>query len=69
VSPQVYISLAKIYEHRFRDPARALEIAKQGMLYCSERFGFSAQEDADFLDLQHRSLRLRRKVDKAREMD
>ena len=69
VSPQVYISLAKIYEHRFRDPARALEIANQGMLYCSERFGFSAQEDADFLDLQHRSLRLRRKVDKAREMD
>lgn len=69
VNPQVYISLAKIYEHRFRDPARALEIANQGMLYLSERHGFAAQNDADFLDLQHRSLRLRRKVDRIREMD
>ena len=69
VNPKVFISLAKIYEHRYRDPARALEIATQGMLYCSERYGFAAQEHADFLDLQHRSLRLRRKVDKIREMD
>ena len=69
VNPKVFISLAKIYEHRFRDPARALEIATQGMLYCSERYGFEAQEHADFQDLQHRSLRLRRKVDLNREMD
>ncbi|NLX83796.1 MAG: hypothetical protein GXZ04_08325 [Clostridiales bacterium] len=63
VNPKVFISLAKIYEHRFKDPARALEIARQGMLYCSERIGFFAAEDRDYLDLQKRSLRLMRKVE------
>lgn len=61
-SGRLYISLAKIYEHRFRDPARALEIARQGMLYCSQRIGFSGQDDPDFLDLEKRSLRLMRKA-------
>ncbi len=63
VNPKVFISLAKIYEHRFRDPARALEIARQGMIYCSERIGFDAAEDRDYLDLHYRSLRLMRKVE------
>jgi uncharacterized protein YprB with RNaseH-like and TPR domain len=64
VSARVYISLAKIYEHRFHEPLRALEITRQGMLYCSERLGFSPTEDTDYLDLQRRCLRLMRKVER-----
>ncbi len=66
VSARVYISLAKIYEHRFRDPQRALEITRQGMLYCSQRLGCDCSEDRDFQDLERRSLRLMRKVEKIR---
>ena len=65
ISPRVYISLAKIYEHRFRDPARALEIARQGMIYCYERRGQDALNDPDFQDLEKRSLRLIRKAEKS----
>ncbi|NLW21499.1 MAG: ribonuclease H-like domain-containing protein [Clostridiales bacterium] len=66
LSPQVYISLAKIYEHRFRDPARALEITRQGMIYCYEHRGQDAVDDPGFKDLEQRSLRLIRKVEKKR---
>ena len=66
LSPQVYISLAKIYEHRFRDPARALEITRQGMIYCYEHRGQDAVNDPGFKDLEQRSLRLIRKVEKKR---
>ena len=66
VSARVFISLAKIYEHRFRDPQRALEITRQGMLYCSQRLGCDASKDPDFQDLERRSLRLMRKVEKTR---
>lgn len=69
VNARVFISLAKIYEHRFHEPCRALEITQQGMLYCSEHFGFSPKEDPDYLDLQRRCLRLMRKVEKFREID
>lgn len=61
---RVFIGLAKIYEHRYRQPRRALEIARQGMVYCFERFGEEAQHLADFKDLERRSLRLSRKVEK-----
>lgn len=66
LSARLFISLAKIYEHRYRDPVRALEIAKQGMLYCTERLGSGAENDPAFLDLQKRSLRLMRKVENLR---
>ena len=59
---RVYIALAKIYEHRFHKPARALEIAKQGMIYCSERIALSDAAREEFIDLEHRSQRLMRKV-------
>lgn len=58
------ISLAKVYEHRFRDYERALEITKQGMIYCSERPGFCADFDQDYQDLSRRSLRLMRKAER-----
>lgn len=61
---EIYISLAKIYEHRFRQPERALEIARQGMLYCQERFGFMAGYNQHFQDLEKRVLRLMRKAEK-----
>ena len=64
VSPKIFISLAKIYEHRYRDPVRALEIARQGMLYCAERLGAAASMDPDYLNLEHRSLRLIRKAER-----
>lgn len=63
-SPRVFISLAKIYEHRYRDPARALEIARQGMLYCVERLGNRASLHPDYLDLERRSQRLMRKAER-----
>lgn len=63
---RVFISLAKIYEHRYRQPARALEITRQGMVYCFERFGEDASNHKDYLDLERRSLRLSRKVEKER---
>ncbi len=59
---RVYIALAKIYEHRFHKPARALEIARQGMIYCSERIALSDAAREEFTDLEHRSQRLMRKV-------
>lgn len=62
-SPRLFISLAKIYEHRYRDPDRALEIARQGMLYCSERLGEAVSTDPDYLNLEYRSLRLIRKAE------
>lgn len=65
-SVRVFIGLAKIYEHRYRNPRRALEIARQGMVYCFERFGKEAQQFPDFQDLERRSLRLSRKVEKER---
>ncbi|MDI9519595.1 MAG: ribonuclease H-like domain-containing protein [Bacillota bacterium] len=65
-SARVFIGLAKIYEHRYRNPRRALEIARQGMVYCFERFGEEAQQLPDFQDLERRSLRLSRKVEKER---
>lgn len=61
---RVYIELSKIYEHRFRRPERALEIARQGMIYCSERIGFSDTAKEDFSNLEHRSQRLMRKVNR-----
>ena len=65
-STRVYIALAKLYEHRFRDPARALELARQGMLYCAERQGFGSCVEGEYADLQRRCLRLMRKVGNTR---
>ena len=60
---KVYISLAKIYEHRFKQYGKALDIARQGMLYCSERLLPGALEkDRDYQDLVYRHSRLMRKV-------
>ncbi len=56
--PEVFTALAKLYEHRFRDPARALEIARQGMVYCLERLDGSGEEDKHYRDLKHRAQRL-----------
>lgn len=64
VNGRVFISLAKIYEHRFAQPERALDIARQGMIYCTERLSFSADTREDFRDLEHRCKRLSRKVEK-----
>ena len=62
-SVHVYTALAKIYEHRLREPARALEIARQGMLYCAERRHISPQAAEGYAALEHRYLRLVRKVE------
>jgi len=64
VNGRVFISLAKIYEHRFAQPERALDIARQGMVYCLERLSFSAAYEEEFRDLEHRCKRLSRKVEK-----
>jgi tetratricopeptide (TPR) repeat protein len=64
-SAQVYISLAKLYEHRLRLPLRALETARQGMIYCSERLGTPAFDDDSFRDLSRRVRRLTGKAEKA----
>ena len=63
-SAHVYTALAKIYEHRLRQPARALDIVRKGMLYCAERRHISGQAAADYAALEHRYLRLARKVEK-----
>ncbi len=60
--PRVYIALAKLYEHRFREPERALAIARQGMVYCLERYGKQAVEDRAYQDLSYRAERLMRKT-------
>ena len=56
--PEVFIALAKLYEHRFRDPARALEITRQGMVYCLERLDGESEENRHYRDLTHRAGRL-----------
>ena len=56
--PKVFIALAKLYEHRFRDPFRALEITRQGMLYCLERLSGYDENSPEYLDLAHRARRL-----------
>ncbi len=66
VSARVFIGLAKIYEHRYREPRRALEITRQGMVYCLERYGETANQLADFQDLEGRVKRLMRKVENER---
>ncbi len=65
-SAHVYTALAKIYEHRLKDPARALAIVNQGMIYCAERSFLSEKAAEDYAALEHRSLRLKRKVEKQR---
>ncbi len=55
---KVYIELAKIYEHRFRAPGRALAIARQGMLYCLERLDEGGADSPEYKDLAHRVNRL-----------
>lgn len=55
---KVYIELAKIYEHRFRAPGRALAIARQGMLYCLERLDTGGADSPEYKDLAHRANRL-----------
>jgi len=59
---KVFIALAKIYEHRFHQPARALAIARQGMVYCLERFGNGAAASPEYENLQHRVQRLLKKT-------
>ncbi|MGI6696004.1 MAG: ribonuclease H-like domain-containing protein [Christensenellales bacterium] len=64
VSTHVFTALAKIYEHRLKEPARALAIVKQGMLYCAEHRQISKRAAQDYVQLEHRYLRLLRKVEK-----
>ncbi|NLZ88144.1 MAG: ribonuclease H-like domain-containing protein [Clostridiales bacterium] len=52
---QVYISLAKIYEHRFRQLDKALDIARRGMVYCLENLSGNASA---YEDLKRRYNRL-----------
>ena len=59
---RVFIALSKLYEHRFGQPERALAIARQGMVYCLERFGSQALSSAEYEDLQRRVLRLLKKT-------
>lgn len=59
---KLYINLAKIYEHRFKAPERALAIARQGMLYCLECADFLGLESLEYKDLEHRSHRLIKKL-------
>ncbi|MDD4080008.1 MAG: ribonuclease H-like domain-containing protein [Eubacteriales bacterium] len=66
VSFHVCTALAKIYEHRLYDPARALAIVKRGMLYCAECRQLSSRAAAEYAALEHRYLRLKRKVDNHR---
>ncbi|NLG58203.1 MAG: ribonuclease H-like domain-containing protein [Clostridiales bacterium] len=63
MSFHVCTALAKIYEHRLKDPGRALAIVRQGMLYCAERRQLSARAAAEYAALEHRCLRLMRKVE------
>lgn len=63
VSYHVCTALAKIYEHRLKEPSRALAIVNRGMLYCAERRQLSAQAADEYAALEHRYLRLKRKVD------
>ncbi|HSK68764.1 MAG TPA: hypothetical protein VLA21_05835, partial [Candidatus Limnocylindria bacterium] len=68
-SARVYISLAKLYEHRFAMPRRALDIARQGMIYCSERLGTPAFDADGYNDLERRVRRLTGKAEKAQDDD
>lgn len=58
-----YIALAKIYEHRLKRCDRALDIARQGMVYCSERFSPErCRRDREYQDLARRVDRLLKKT-------
>ena len=61
---RVYVSLAKIYEHRLRQPARALDIARQGMIYCAGLLQAGGAQGADYAALEHRALRLMKKIER-----
>ena len=56
---QVYIALARLYEFRLKQPARALDIAHRGMLYCLETL--SEDSGRALADLKYRHARLLRK--------
>lgn len=59
----VYISLAKVYEHRFKQPDKALAIVRSGMLYCLEHLNDeNPEKNRDYQDLCHRHSRLLKKV-------
>ena len=55
---KVYIELAKLYEHRFREPQRALAIARRGMIYCLEAPERGGENSREYQDLAYRSRRL-----------
>lgn len=59
---KVYIALAKLYEHRFREPERALAIARQGMIYCLEAPEGGGALSREYQDLVYRSNRLLEKI-------
>ncbi len=65
-SAKLYISLAKLYEHRFSLTGRALDTARQGMIYCSERLGTPAFDADAYHDLARRVRRLTGKAEKAK---
>lgn len=53
-----YIALAKLYEFRLKQPARALEVARGGMLYCLETL---SEDGRALADLKYRHARLLKK--------
>jgi tetratricopeptide (TPR) repeat protein len=59
---RVYIALAKLYEHRFREPARALAIVRRGMIYCLEAPDGGGPQSREYQDLLYRSRRLINKI-------
>ena len=59
---KVYIALAKLYEHRFREPERALAIVRRGMIYCLEAPDGGGSWSREYQDLVYRSRRLIEKI-------
>lgn len=53
-----YIALAKLYEFRLKQPARALEVVRGGMLYCLETL---SEDGRALADLKYRHARLLKK--------
>jgi hypothetical protein len=57
------IELAKLREHRLRDPVGALEAATRGLAAAERRRRLGRPEPALEANLEHRLIRLRRRLE------
>jgi hypothetical protein len=66
IDPEIYssVELAKLYEHKLKDPVKALEVVEriEALIEISSYMGHELPDVIS--QMQHRKKRLRRKIDR-----